>query len=209
LACDDGEGTCLDIRGQFISKSGALVGSEFTINNDAGNQLGGFAGQAVNEQLLGMINTGVAISGTGLAGGDVYSLFMSVPSVSVPDYFPFTLADEILTLQVMSQVSPSATINEQVDVNGDHKIGLEDAIFILQALAGLRTTSGKTALHVTKVGDGQGTVTSLPAGIDCGSPCTAQDDSGTPLALTATASAGSIFAGWSGACTGMEHARSR
>ncbi len=36
--CDVGEGTCLDIRGQFLSQSGSLLGPEFTINEDPGNQ---------------------------------------------------------------------------------------------------------------------------------------------------------------------------
>jgi hypothetical protein len=36
--CDGGEGTCQDIRGQFLSQSGGLLGSEFMINEDPGNQ---------------------------------------------------------------------------------------------------------------------------------------------------------------------------
>lgn len=36
--CDPGEGTCLDIYGRFLSQSGSLLGSEFTINEDPGNQ---------------------------------------------------------------------------------------------------------------------------------------------------------------------------
>jgi hypothetical protein len=36
--CDGGEGTCQDIRGQFLSQSGSLLGSEFMINEDPGNQ---------------------------------------------------------------------------------------------------------------------------------------------------------------------------
>jgi uncharacterized protein (DUF2141 family) len=57
-------------------------------------------------------------------------------------------------------------------------------------------------LTVTKVGTGSGTVTSSPAGIDCGSNCSATFNSGTPIALTATPGAGSVFAGWSGTgCT--------
>ena len=38
--CDAGEGTCLDIYGQYVAKTGALIGTEFTINKDAGNQFG-------------------------------------------------------------------------------------------------------------------------------------------------------------------------
>jgi hypothetical protein len=57
-------------------------------------------------------------------------------------------------------------------------------------------------LTVTKRGTGTGVVTSTPAGIDCGSSCTATFTAGTQVTLSVTAAAGSFFAGWSGACTG-------
>jgi hypothetical protein len=57
-------------------------------------------------------------------------------------------------------------------------------------------------LTVTKAGSGAGTVTSSPTGINCGTGCTANFNSGTQVTLTAAPSAGSTFAGWSGACTG-------
>lgn len=56
---------------------------------------------------------------------------------------------------------------------------------------------------VSKVGTGAGTVTSSPAGIDCGSTCSAQFAEGAQVTLTATPGAGSEFAGWSGGgCSG-------
>jgi aryl-phospho-beta-D-glucosidase BglC (GH1 family) len=58
------------------------------------------------------------------------------------------------------------------------------------------------ALTVTKAGAGTGTVTSSPAGVSCGSTCSASFASGTSVTLTAAATSGSTFAGWSGACTG-------
>ncbi len=58
------------------------------------------------------------------------------------------------------------------------------------------------ALTVSKAGTGGGTVTSSPAGINCGSDCSESYASGTNVTLTATAAGGSTFAGWSGACTG-------
>ncbi|MCX5845209.1 MAG: DUF1566 domain-containing protein [Deltaproteobacteria bacterium] len=45
---------------------------------------------------------------------------------------------------------------------------------------------------------GFGTVTSTPAGISCGTQCRAYFNLGTSVTLTAQASTGSIFAGWSG-----------
>lgn len=58
-------------------------------------------------------------------------------------------------------------------------------------------------LTVTKGGNGAGTVTSNPAGISCGSTCTANYDSGTSITLVPTASTGSTFVGWSGGgCSG-------
>ncbi len=62
-------------------------------------------------------------------------------------------------------------------------------------------------LTVSKApGSGPGTVTSTPAGIDCGAECSATFPSGTLVTLVATpGSAGgctSVFGGWSGACTG-------
>jgi uncharacterized delta-60 repeat protein len=58
------------------------------------------------------------------------------------------------------------------------------------------------ALTVTTAGSGAGTVSSAPAGISCGSSCAHAFTYGASVTLTAAASAGSRFAGWSGACSG-------
>lgn len=58
-------------------------------------------------------------------------------------------------------------------------------------------------LTVAKAGSGSGSVTGSPAGIDCGSACSASYPSGTAVTLTATPAATSTFAGWLGAgCIG-------
>ncbi len=57
-------------------------------------------------------------------------------------------------------------------------------------------------LTVSRGGTGTGTVTSIPAGINCGSDCTEAYNAGTVVTLTAVADASSIFGGWSGACSG-------
>jgi hypothetical protein len=57
-------------------------------------------------------------------------------------------------------------------------------------------------LAVVRNGSGTGTVTSAPSGINCGAACNASFPAGTVVALTAAPAAGSVFAGWSGACSG-------
>ena len=56
-------------------------------------------------------------------------------------------------------------------------------------------------LAVSKNGSGSGSVSSSPAGIDCGGTCSASFAT-TPVTLTATPAVGSAFTGWSGACSG-------
>ena len=57
---------------------------------------------------------------------------------------------------------------------------------------------------VNKDGTGSGTVTSSPAGIDCGGDCTGTYPGGTTVTLTPKPTAESVFAGWSGGCTGTD-----
>lgn len=56
------------------------------------------------------------------------------------------------------------------------------------------------ALAVTV--NGNGTVRSQPAGIDCGSTCNATFAANTSVVLSATPAAGQVLSGWGGACTG-------
>jgi Divergent InlB B-repeat domain len=55
-------------------------------------------------------------------------------------------------------------------------------------------------LSVTVTGNGR--VTSLPAGIDCGSTCSASFLQGAAVTLTAAPTAGQSFSAWGGACSG-------
>jgi hypothetical protein len=57
-------------------------------------------------------------------------------------------------------------------------------------------------LSVTTAGDGSGTISSSPTGIDCSSTCSHGFVTGAQVTLTATASPGASFTGWSGDCSG-------
>ena len=67
-------------------------------------------------------------------------------------------------------------------------------------------TGGATTFRLTVTRNGsdssKGTVTSSPAGINCGNTCSSAFTSGTVVTLTARVTGNRVFAGWSGACTG-------
>jgi hypothetical protein len=57
-------------------------------------------------------------------------------------------------------------------------------------------------LTVTRRGSAAGTVTSLPAGIDCGTTCGSGFAANSTVTLSAVPGAAATFAQWSGACSG-------
>ena len=53
-------------------------------------------------------------------------------------FIEMALADVILVLQVLSGIEPAPAVYKEADVDGDNKIGLEEVIYILQKVSGLR-----------------------------------------------------------------------
>src|SRR5207237_8841453 len=81
------------------------------------------------------------------------------------------------------------------------------ALFSVLLLSGCGGGSSNTQpppnpVQVSVTLSGSGTVTSSPAGVNCGTTCTHTFSEGTQVTLTATPAAGFSFGGWSGACTG-------
>lgn len=60
-------------------------------------------------------------------------------------------------------------------------------------------------ISVIKYGSGRGAVTSSPAGIDCGSTCSASYLAGQTVTLQASPAPGYTFKGWTGACSGSSN----
>ena len=73
---------------------------------------------------------------------------------------------------------------------------------VMDADRSVTATFDRITYALTVTATGAGGVTSAPAGIDCGADCSESYASGTAVTLTATPAAGSVFSGWSGACTG-------
>ncbi len=61
---------------------------------------------------------------------------------------------------------------------------------------------GQSKSNVEITVNGMGSVTSLPAGINCGTDCSADFDKNTSVSLSATANNGNQFIGWAGDCSG-------
>jgi hypothetical protein len=76
-----------------------------------------------------------------------------------------------------------------------------DAEVVFTTATRFGTPPRQHGLSVAKTGDG--TITSAPAGIVCGSVCSAVYDEGTSVALAAIPDPGWTFAGWEGACSGV------
>lgn len=58
------------------------------------------------------------------------------------------------------------------------------------------------SLTIDRLGNGAGAVVSDPAGLDCGTTCSASFAADTAVGLAATPDAGSFFGGWGGDCSG-------
>ena len=74
--------------------------------------------------------------------------------------------------------------------------------FVFAIAAAIPLEAAAATLNIHRGGLGSGTVTSVPAGISCGSYCYSSFPNHTSITLTATPTAGSSFSGWSGACVG-------
>jgi murein DD-endopeptidase MepM/ murein hydrolase activator NlpD len=103
----------------------------------------------------------------------------------------------------------SSLLNWQALSDGVHFIRVRrgaGSMYGCEATYNLRITANidSYTLSVTKSGNGNGVVWSEPAGIHCGSTCSYEFHANTDITLHATASDGSEFIGWSGACTGID-----
>jgi hypothetical protein len=121
------------------------------------------------------------------------------PSGVTVSFNPPVLSGSTLSSTLTLTGTATATPQQVVIVIHAAGPGAEPA----RAAVGLPITVVQPQVQVLLAGAGTGTVTSSPAGINCGSACTAKFAPGTSVTLTAAPGAASVFAGWSGGgCSG-------
>ncbi len=152
----------------------------------------------------------VALSGTAFAIGTYMPQFQNRYGVAGSTIDTCRLCHTIIpALNSYGTAFRTASRNfaaiEGLDSDGDGRTNIQEitaGTFPGEA-DGSAPESAVYTMTVTKAGSGSGTVTSAPEGISCGSDCSQSYSSGTSVTLTASASSGSVFAGWSGGgCSG-------
>jgi len=154
-----------------------------------------FGNQAVNTtsaaQTITLTNTGTAI--------------LTVPSVVVSSTFAETNTCTANPVAPGGTCTISVTFTPTTATTFDGIVSITDTATNspqMVTLSGTGTAANNVALTVTETGSGTGTVTSVPAGINCQPTCSANFASGTQVTLTATPATGSTFTGWSAPCEG-------
>ncbi len=187
----DGATTITWTRGGIIQAATRPAGGAFPNPADVVN-LSATGQNAVNPQVavgpggattITWQRNGIIQARTRPAGSDTFGAVADLSADGLDAYVP----------QVAIGLDGATTITWYREDEDD-----ED-ITIIQASSSEAT---HPRLSVTRDGSGTGSVTSEPAGINCGATCGAYFAIGSSVTLTATAASGSVHSGWSGGCTG-------
>ena len=142
--------------------------------------------RVVNGQTFSRILEGDVVFNDGWAGCGFYETYANLAEVATHEL------GHVLGLG--HSTNPDATMYAFAHFDGRGAALRDDD------RAGVRFAYPAPTLTVQRTGSG--TVTSNPAGIDCGSDCSESYAPGTAVTLMAAPAAGSAFGGWSGACSG-------
>ena len=176
--------------------SGLSVGKASSITPKPTSEVGALAGGSLQFHVLPMPALTVSKSGTG--SGTVTS---SPAGINCGSTCSYAFANNTIVTLTASPTSPSTFGGW----SGGGCSGTGTCIVTLSSAQSVTATFNypNQTLTVGKTGTGNGTVTSSPSGINCGSDCSETYSYNTSVTLTASVSSGSTFTGWSGAgCSG-------
>ncbi|HEX3456121.1 MAG TPA: PASTA domain-containing protein, partial [Gaiellaceae bacterium] len=147
----------------------------------------------------------------GAAFGDDWQMSSDYPLVQITQDSTGTVTYARTFGMTNRSIAPGAASSSQFALSSCTPEGSSELRVVADGIASAAvpvTVGGTSActklLTVTRSGvnGGTGSVTSSPAGLDCGSTCSYAFADGSTVTLTPHPAAHSVFTGWSGACTG-------
>lgn len=124
-------------------------------------------------------------------------LFNDVTGSFSPASLPKSTSSTVLTIRAGTGGANFGTMNLSIDPSlSGRRVNVNGTAPTLAV-----TVSIKPTVVINKAGNGTGTITSSPSGINCGTICTSTFLF-APVTLTAAPAQGSTFVGWSGLCAG-------
>jgi hypothetical protein len=139
----------------------------------------------------------------GAAYGDDVQAATNYPLVQITNnatghvFYARTFNHSTMSIAANTAASTNFTVPGNVETGANSLVVVANGIASQPIPVNISNSSVLT-VNVT----GSGTVTSNPPGINCTSTCNAGFSNGTNVTLTATATSGWVFSGWSGACGG-------
>ena len=134
-----------------------------------------------------------AIAGAGWTCATLTTCTRSDALASGVGYPPVIVSVNVAAAASSPQINSASVTTTATESNLLNNLGTDSTTIV---------TGTPGSLSVSKNGSGAGSVTSLDGGIGCGATCTSAYVNGSNVLLAATPTAGSVFTGWLGPCTG-------